>query len=119
MAPSVLVFARTWSLDALDTDIGQGDRAAHASARRRARLAGDVATAATLYQARHQGDAVFVIQEREVVRVGCDAHDLVSALDAATACLAERRTRAPHEAGHAAAEMWSPAQPLIDPRSRP
>jgi len=133
MAPSVLVFARTWSIDALGNDamqalarcvrrlgaelvvlgpsgvwsLGPDDGV---TGRRTDRLAGDVATAATLYQARGNQDAVFVLDDDEVVRVCCEASDLVTAVETAAACLVERRLRARDIAPHDG-DGWMPAPP--------
>jgi hypothetical protein len=56
------------------------------------RLAGDVATAATLYAARSHGTAVFVLAGGSVVRVGDVDGSLLDGLDAAID-LVERRER--------------------------
>lgn len=111
----VLVFTRRWSLDrehpaALAAirdrlaglgaelivlcDAGvwsfRGDEVAHTD-----RLVGDVMTAAMLYGARNQGEAVFVLDGATVVRVAPPASDLVASLDAAANLLSVRRvTRA-------------------------
>jgi hypothetical protein len=70
-----------WSFRADDEDFG-----AYTD-----RLAGDIATAATLYAARGGGDAVFVICGGAAVRVGHTATSLAEALDAAAEILIRRR----------------------------
>jgi hypothetical protein len=109
----VLAFAKDWSLDSLDAatvqalrerirclgaelivvtargswSFGPGDEACEY----RDRIAGDLATATTLFQARSGADAVFVIDGAHVVRVGHGASGLMPALDAAAELLVTRR----------------------------
>src|SRR5665647_374713 len=77
----VLGVRGVWSFRADDEDVG-----AYTD-----RLAGDIATAATLYAARGGGDAVFVICGGAAVRVGHSAKSLAEALDAAAEILIRRR----------------------------
>jgi hypothetical protein len=109
----VLAFARTWSIDGLDPatmlafrerirDLGAelivvtntGAWAFNGSdddGEYRDRIAGDLATAASMFAARAGGDAVFVVDGPRVVRVGHDATSIVEALDAAAELLVTRR----------------------------
>jgi hypothetical protein len=111
----VLCFARSWSVDSLDGPAMQAIRERVRSLGTELivlgergvwsfragddddfgaytdRLAGDIATAATLYAARSGGDAVFVICGGAAVRVGHKASNLAEALDAAAELLVRRR----------------------------
>ncbi|MDB4962496.1 MAG: hypothetical protein JWP01_2495 [Myxococcales bacterium] len=110
----VLCFARSWSVDSLDAKCMQAIRERVRSLGTELivlgergvwsfraddedfgaytdRLAGDIATAATLYAARSGGDAVFVICGGAAVRVGHTAQNLAEALDAAAELLIRRR----------------------------
>jgi hypothetical protein len=109
----VLAFAKDWSLESLDAATVQALRERIRSlgaellvvtehgnwsfcpeddvCEYRDRIAGDLATASTLFAARSGTDAVFVIDGARVVRVGHGSRDLIAALDAAAELLVTRR----------------------------
>jgi len=109
----VLAFAKNWALDTLDAASVQAlrerirslgaellvitERGTWAfqddSCEYRDRIAGDLATATTLFAARGGADAVFVIDGARAVRVG-HASSLLAALDAAAELLVTRRLAA-------------------------
>lgn len=108
----VLAFAKDWSLDALDATALQALRERIRSlgaelivvtergtwafspdddgCEYRDRIAGDLATATTLFAARNGADAVFVIDGARAVRVG-HGTGFLAALDAAAELLVTRR----------------------------
>ena len=111
----VLVFARTWSMDSMDKATVQAilERVRSLGVevvvlcrsgvwsvrpddttigRTTDKLVGDVATAATLYAARGNNDAVYVIDGGSVVRVGA-GKSLLEALDDAAEVMVRRQLR--------------------------
>lgn len=84
------------------------------------RLAGDVATAATVFAARGGQDAVFVIDEGKVVRVGDGSAGMVASLESAAELLVRRRLLAVANANalNVPFPSWCPERSMFAIRSR-